>query len=126
MLRFDLLFPGVGPVGLALAAEVGRRSVDCLIVETKPGFRDCSLATMVGPGTMDALWTGGFVDTIQQKSPSKDSKHIGFTGRFAEREHGRFARRGATVPDAGAIIGQVAGRSSAFGAWTAERRNFAA
>jgi len=64
-----VLIAGAGPIGLALAADLGRRGVTTLVVEKRPDVRDSAKMIQVSVRTMEfcrqlgvaeAIWNWGF------------------------------------------------------------------
>jgi 2-polyprenyl-6-methoxyphenol hydroxylase-like FAD-dependent oxidoreductase len=60
----DVLVVGAGPTGLTLAAELRRRGVDCLLIDTLAEPQQWDRATVVHPRTLEVFEALGFVDRV--------------------------------------------------------------
>lgn len=59
-----VLIAGAGPVGLAIAAELGRRRIRCLVVEEQPGTKTRPRAISIGPRTMEYFRRWGIAEQV--------------------------------------------------------------
>ena len=73
--RVPVLIVGGGPVGLALAADLGWRGVECLLVERSDGSIDQPKTNEVNIRTMEFCRRWGIVDTIEQHGYPRDHPH---------------------------------------------------
>jgi 2-polyprenyl-6-methoxyphenol hydroxylase-like FAD-dependent oxidoreductase len=58
----DVLIVGAGPTGLTLAAELRRRHVDCLLIDSLDGPQHWDRATVVHPRSLELFEALGIVD----------------------------------------------------------------
>lgn len=65
----DVLVAGAGPVGLALAIELGRRGVGCLVVERNDRVGLSPRAKTTNVRTREHLRRWGIADALRQASP---------------------------------------------------------
>ena len=63
-MKTSVLIVGAGPTGLTLAAELGRRSVDCIIIDALEGPMSWDRATIIHPRTMELLSSVGVSDEL--------------------------------------------------------------
>jgi 2-polyprenyl-6-methoxyphenol hydroxylase-like FAD-dependent oxidoreductase len=70
-----ILIAGAGPVGLALAADLGRRGVPCLIVEQSDGPADHPRATALNARSMEFMRRFGVADAIRRDGMPEDFPH---------------------------------------------------
>ncbi|NRP90731.1 2,4-dichlorophenol 6-monooxygenase [Ensifer adhaerens] len=88
----DILIAGGGPVGLALAGELGRRSVDTIIIDPKAGFHEHPRATYIGPRTLEYFRAWGIIDDVLAAAvPADYPIDIAFTETVAGEEFMRLS-----------------------------------
>src|SRR5262245_16122574 len=63
--RTPVLIVGAGPVGLALAGELGWRGVPCLLIEKTDGSIEQPKMDIVGPRTMEFCRRWGIADWVR-------------------------------------------------------------
>src|SRR5689334_12754083 len=63
--RIPVLIVGAGPVGLALAGELGWRGVPCMLIEKTDGSIEQPKMDMVGPRTMEFCRRWGILDWVR-------------------------------------------------------------
>ena len=73
--RVPVLIVGGGPVGLALAADLGWRGVKCLLVERTDGSIDQPKTNEVNIRSMEFCRRWGIVETIEQRGYPRDHPH---------------------------------------------------
>jgi 2-polyprenyl-6-methoxyphenol hydroxylase-like FAD-dependent oxidoreductase len=106
----EVLIAGGGPVGMALACELGRRGIDCLLVDDKPGFHDRPRAAVVGPRTVEFFRRWGIADQVLAAGlPFDFPIDVVFTNRLAQRELGRLS-----YPSQGAVQARSAATLAAY------------
>ncbi len=87
----DVLVVGGGPVGLALAGELGRRNVDTIIIDPKMGFHEHPRATYIGPRTLEYFRAWGIIDDVMAAAVPEDYPiDIAFTETVAGEEFMRL------------------------------------
>ena len=64
MIEVPVLIAGGGPVGLALAADLGWRNTGCLLVEKHDGENDHPRATLLGARSMEYYRRWGIADKV--------------------------------------------------------------
>lgn len=64
ILEVPVLIAGGGPVGLALAADLGWRGTECLLVEKHDGVNDHPRATLLGARSMEYYRRWGLADKV--------------------------------------------------------------
>jgi 2-polyprenyl-6-methoxyphenol hydroxylase-like FAD-dependent oxidoreductase len=74
-LETPILIAGAGPVGLALAADLGRRGVPCLVVEQGDGPADHPRATALNARSMEFMRRFGVADAIRRAGMPEDFPH---------------------------------------------------
>lgn len=62
---YSVIIAGAGPVGLALAAELGLSNIDCLIVEKRDGSVNVPKMSLVCAGTMEIARRWGIAKSIR-------------------------------------------------------------
>ena len=71
---------GAGPVGLALACELGQRGVECLVIERRAGAIDVPRQSMVSARNMEFCRRWGVAKTVRtavwQESHSRDFVYL--------------------------------------------------
>jgi 2-polyprenyl-6-methoxyphenol hydroxylase-like FAD-dependent oxidoreductase len=63
--RTPVLIVGAGPVGLALAGELGWRGVPCTLIEKTDGAIEHPKMDIVGPRTMEFCRRWGIADWVR-------------------------------------------------------------
>ena len=107
-----MLIVGAGPVGLALAADLGWRGAPCLVIEQGEGPADHPRATAINARSMEFMRRWGVADAVRDASAPEDFPHTalycttltGFEIARIERPH--HGGRGADddQPGAGAAL----------------------
>ncbi|MBD2750223.1 FAD-dependent monooxygenase [Microvirga sp. BT688] len=88
----DVLIAGGGPVGLALGSELGRRGIECLVVDSKPGLHDRPRAAVIGPRTVEFFRRWGIADRVLAAGMASDYPiDVVFTDRLIGEELGRLS-----------------------------------
>src|SRR3974390_598599 len=72
MIEVPVLIVGGGPVGLALAADLGRRGIDCLLVEQGDGTIYHPRANTVNSRTMEFCRRWGIAEEVRQAGTPPD------------------------------------------------------
>lgn len=86
-IEVPVLIAGGGPVGLALAADLGWRGTACLLVEKHDGVNDHPRATLLGARSMEYYRRWGITDkVIKAGLPLDYPIHIIFATRLSEHE----------------------------------------
>ncbi len=87
-----VLIVGAGPVGLALAIELGRRRIPCLVVERNDRVGYAARAKTTNVRTREHLRRWGIADKLRAASPLglDHPSHVVFVTRLAGRELTRF------------------------------------
>ena len=75
MTHFPVLIVGGGPVGMALASELGRYGVRCLLVEQTDGTIDHPRASALNSRTMEFCRRWGIVGKVQEVGTPPDFPH---------------------------------------------------
>jgi 2-polyprenyl-6-methoxyphenol hydroxylase-like FAD-dependent oxidoreductase len=70
-----ILIAGAGPVGLALAADLGHRGVPCLVVEQSDGPADHPRASVLNARSMEFMRRFGVADAIRRDGTPEDFPH---------------------------------------------------
>ncbi len=70
-----ILIVGAGPVGLALAADLGRRGVPCLLIEQGEGPADHPRASAINARSMEFMRRFGVADAVRAASAPEDFPH---------------------------------------------------
>lgn len=81
-MRTRVLIVGAGPTGLTLAAELRRRSVDCVLIDALDAPLSWDRATIVHPRTMELLSTLGVSDELFETGV-----HQRFIDIYSDGEH---------------------------------------
>ena len=74
-LETPILIVGAGPVGLALAADLGGRGVPCLVVEQGEGPPDHPRASVLNARSMEFMRRFGVADAIRNAGAPDDFPH---------------------------------------------------
>jgi 2-polyprenyl-6-methoxyphenol hydroxylase-like FAD-dependent oxidoreductase len=61
----SVLIAGAGPVGLALACELGLRGIDCVVVEKRDGAINVPKMSAISPRNMEFCRRWGIADTVR-------------------------------------------------------------
>jgi 2-polyprenyl-6-methoxyphenol hydroxylase-like FAD-dependent oxidoreductase len=102
-----VLIVGGGPVGLALALDLGRRGIDCVLVEQYDGAIHHPRATAQNARTMEFFRRWGIADTVRESGMPADFPHTvlyvttltGFEiARIERPEHG-IGKSSTTSPE---------------------------
>jgi 2-polyprenyl-6-methoxyphenol hydroxylase-like FAD-dependent oxidoreductase len=108
----DVLVAGGGPCGLMLANELGRRGIQCLVVDQKPGTAFNPQANATQARTMEHFRRHGWAQEIRaQGLPPDHPTDIAYLTRFAGKELARLR-----LPTAAAAPGLIKNLS---GSWSA-------
>jgi 2-polyprenyl-6-methoxyphenol hydroxylase-like FAD-dependent oxidoreductase len=70
-----ILIVGAGPVGLSLAIELGRRNVDCVMIEQSDGVIYHPRATALNARTMEFLRRWGLAERVKRDGTPPDFPH---------------------------------------------------
>ena len=70
-----VLIVGAGPVGLALAADLGWRGAQCLVVEQGEGPADHPRATAINARSMEFMRRWGIADAVRNAAAPDDFPH---------------------------------------------------
>src|SRR3984957_10225864 len=73
--EIPILIVGAGPVGLALAADLGRRGVPCLVIEQGEGPPDHPRASALNARSMEFMRRFGVADAVRAASAPEDFPH---------------------------------------------------
>lgn len=97
MTHTDVLIAGAGPVGLALAVDLGRRGISCTVLERHDGVIYHPRATAQNARTMEFFRRWGIAETVKAAGAPPDFPHTvlyvtnlnGFEiARFERASHG--------------------------------------
>ena len=88
-----MLIAGAGPVGLALAIELGRRGVRCVVAEPRERTRLVPRAKLANVRTMEHLRRWGLADRARQATPlpAEYSTDVAFVTSLRGHEITRFS-----------------------------------
>mgnify|MGYP001204043942 CR=1 FL=1 len=114
-LETPILIVGAGPVGLALAADLGRRGVPCLVVEQGEGPPDHPRATALNARSMEFMRRFGVADAIRRDGMPEDFPHTalycttltGFEIARIERPHHGGSGPSADSPERAQRCNQI-------------------
>jgi 2-polyprenyl-6-methoxyphenol hydroxylase-like FAD-dependent oxidoreductase len=73
--EIPILIVGAGPVGLALAADLGLRGVACLVIEQGEGPADHPRASALNARSMEFMRRFGIADAVRAASAPEDFPH---------------------------------------------------
>jgi 2-polyprenyl-6-methoxyphenol hydroxylase-like FAD-dependent oxidoreductase len=73
--EIPILIVGAGPVGLALAADLGLRGVSCLVIDQGEGPPDHPRASALNARSMEFLRRFGVADAVRAASAPEDFPH---------------------------------------------------
>jgi 2-polyprenyl-6-methoxyphenol hydroxylase-like FAD-dependent oxidoreductase len=73
--EIPILIVGAGPVGLALAADLGKRCVPCLVIEQGEGPPDHPRASALNARSMEFMRRFGVADAVRAASAPEDFPH---------------------------------------------------
>ena len=107
IIETPVLIVGAGPVGLALAADLGGRGVPCLAVEQGDGVPEHPRASALNARTMEFMRRWGIADKVREVGTPPDFPHTalycttlsGFEIARIERPHHGGRGQGATSPE---------------------------
>jgi 2-polyprenyl-6-methoxyphenol hydroxylase-like FAD-dependent oxidoreductase len=114
-LETPVLIAGAGPVGLALAADLGRRGVPCLVVEQGEGPPDHPRASVLNARSMEFMRRFGVADAIRRAGAPEDFPHTalyctslnGFEIARIERPHHGGSGSSAGSPERAQRCNQI-------------------
>jgi 2-polyprenyl-6-methoxyphenol hydroxylase-like FAD-dependent oxidoreductase len=87
----DVLIAGAGPFGLMLACELGRRGIDCLLIDPKIRIADAAQANATQARTMEHFRRLGLAAAIRALGlPPDHPTDIGYFTRFTGKELARL------------------------------------
>jgi 2-polyprenyl-6-methoxyphenol hydroxylase-like FAD-dependent oxidoreductase len=97
----DVLIVGAGPVGSALAIELGQHGIRCLVVERRTGTSPQPRAKLTNIRTMTLLRRWGIADRIRASAPLPATfpSDIAFVTRLTGWELTRFPNAFSTTVD---------------------------
>lgn len=88
----DVLIVGAGPAGLALAADLGRRGVRCVVVERRSAPTSHPRATLLGARSMELYRRLGLAEEILAAGlPTSYRYEVVFTSRLSGTAHHTYA-----------------------------------
>ncbi|MDD7939183.1 FAD-dependent monooxygenase [Actinomycetospora lutea] len=102
--RCEVLVAGGGPVGLATAVELGRRGVDCVVVEPRTAVSHSRpRCKTVNVRTMEHLRRWGIADRLRERAPLPVawSQDVVFCTSLSGHELSRFHGVLGLAPEAG-------------------------
>lgn len=92
MIEAPVAIAGGGPVGLALAAELGWRGVPCVLLEERTAPTEHPKATLLGARSMELFRRWGLTDAIFARALPPDAAYsITFSTRLAGHELHRIS-----------------------------------
>jgi 2-polyprenyl-6-methoxyphenol hydroxylase-like FAD-dependent oxidoreductase len=114
-LETPILIVGAGPVGLALAADLGWRGVPCLVVEQGEGPADHPRATAINARSMEFMRRWGVAEAVRNASAPEDFPHTalyctsltGFEIARIERPHHGGRKPTTTSPERAQRCNQI-------------------
>src|SRR3954447_10326006 len=75
VLETPVLIVGGGPVGLALATDLGQRGIECLVVEQGDGPPDHPRATALNSRSMEFMRRWGIAKAVRDAGTPEDFPH---------------------------------------------------
>lgn len=110
-----ILIVGAGPVGLALAADLGWRGVPCLVIEQGEGPADHPRATAINARSMEFMRRWGVAEAVREASAPEDFPHTalyctsltGFEVARIERPHHGGRQPTTTSPERAQRCNQI-------------------
>src|SRR5687768_4348041 len=92
-LEAPILIVGGGPVGLALACDLGMRGASCLLVEQGEGPPDHPRATALNSRSMEFMRRWGISEAVQAAGAPEDFPHTAlYCTTFVGHEIARIER----------------------------------
>ena len=89
----SVLISGAGPVGLALACELGLRGVDCVLIEKRDGAIAVPKMSAISPRNMEFCRRWGIADTVRTAVwPESRNADFVFLDHLRGRELARSRR----------------------------------
>ena len=115
IVEIPVLIVGAGPVGLALAADLGARGVACLVVEQGEGPPDHPRASAINARSMEFLRRFGVAEAVRAAAAPEDFPHTalyctsltGFEIARIERPHHGGKGATATSPERAQRCNQI-------------------
>jgi 2-polyprenyl-6-methoxyphenol hydroxylase-like FAD-dependent oxidoreductase len=93
MLQTPILIVGGGPVGLALASDLGLRGTSCLLIEQGEGLPDHPRATALNSRSMEFMRRWGIADAVHAAGTPDDFPHTAlYCTSFSGYEIARIER----------------------------------
>src|SRR4051812_45885188 len=110
-----ILIVGGGPVGLALAADLGWRGASCLLIEQGEGPADHPRATAINARSMEFMRRWGVAEAVRKASAPEDFPHTalyctsltGFEIARIERPHHGGSKPTITSPERAQRCNQI-------------------
>ena len=114
-LETPILIVGAGPVGLALAADLGSRGVPCLVLEQSEGPADHPRASVLNARSMEFMRRFGVADAIRRAGAPENFPHTalycttlnGFEIARIERPHHGGSGASAGSPERAQRCNQI-------------------
>src|SRR4029079_13378026 len=66
MSRYQVVIVGAGPVGAALAVDLGLRGISCALVESRPGLQQIPKGQNLTHRTLEHFYSWGIVDELRR------------------------------------------------------------
>jgi 2-polyprenyl-6-methoxyphenol hydroxylase-like FAD-dependent oxidoreductase len=115
VIETPILIVGAGPVGLALAADLGWRGIPCLIIEQGEGPADHPRATAINARSMEFMRRWGVAEAVRNASAPPDFPHTalyctsltGFEIARIERPHHGGDQPSTTSPERAQRCNQI-------------------